>query len=56
MHPAQIIFAAIRLHLISHIIPSAASFDKEMNLPLNVQAGDGRITMFAKKKVEENYS
>jgi len=27
-----------------------------MNPPLNVQAGDGRITMFAKKKVEENDS
>jgi len=27
-----------------------------MNPPLNVRAGDDRITMFAKKKVEENYS
>lgn len=39
-----------------HIIPASASFNKELNPPLNVRAGDGRITMFAKKKVEENYS
>jgi len=27
-----------------------------MNLTLNVLAGNGRITMFVKKKVEEDYS
>jgi len=27
-----------------------------MILPLNVLAGNGRITMFVKKKVEEDYS